>query len=86
MPNAYWNAHSDRDWEELCGIEDKLPCEMCESSSGNFCLVCGFEEGEDCPYEAPSRIEVEINRDLEAAKATARVWDQVFDRLFGGKR
>lgn len=82
MPNAYWNAHSDRDWEADCGIEDKLPCEMCESSSGNFCLVCGFEEGEQCPYAAEK-----LPREIEESwRVQARAWERIFDQLFGGKR
>lgn len=81
MPNAYWNAHSDRDWEADCGIEDKLPCEMCESSSGNFCLVCGFEEGEDCPYDRPPV------RDIHASLVDyAKAWESIFDQLFGDRR
>ena len=23
MPNAYWNAHSDRDWEDGCGMYEE---------------------------------------------------------------
>ena len=95
MPNGYWNAHSDLDWLAQTGVEDKLPCEICESSTGNFCIVCGFEEGEKCPYE-DRRGQFDESEDAVAAfcapseaemlEVHARCWDKVMFVLFGDEK
>jgi hypothetical protein len=54
---GYWNAHSDRDWEEECGIYDTPPCVTGQftDENGPECPECGAQIGEPCRLMQPPR-------------------------------